>query len=411
MRRRLLGWCSHAGVLIGLLAALASLHAVSTFVTDDAAITLRYAKHLADGEGIRWNPGEHPVEGYSNFSHVVLGAAAIELGLPPLSSLRLFNQASLLLLCLLIYALTLQVLGSRLWAAAAALLVGAHPSFAYWASSGLETASYCVACYAGIYASQRVASRWAFSPALALLVAALTRFEGPVVFAAVLVPLVLRACKERRLSSLRVHLVWITLFVLGYLAYFLFRYRYFGHLLSNSAYYKVRDVNSGFSLIQQFVAQNAALIALAAFADWRRLGASGAIAASLSAVYAAGFYGVKDSVADFHRFLSCRSCRRWSYSRCPRCAGFGPHRTQGSAVACWQGRCSCSRSGSTCFHPVSGLANVSAEVRVLDTRIESRAAVASTLAEHFLEPTHHRGGRCGRNRLRARESDSRYLRP
>jgi hypothetical protein len=312
----------------------------------------------------------------------LLGAAAIELGLPPLSSLRVLNQASLLLLCVLIYALALQLLGSRVWAAVAALLVGAHPSFAYWATSGLETASYCAACYAGIYASKRVASRWALGPGLALLLAALTRFEGPVVFAAVLAPLALSAIRQRSLSALRVHLPWIALFVLGYLGYFLFRYQYFGHLLSNSAYYKARDVNSRFSLILQFAAQNAALIVLAAFADWRRLGASGATALGMIAVYTAGFYGVKDSVADFHRFflpvvpalvlLAVSALHRlWPAQN----AGRGRGALAGSLFAL--------ALAFDLLHPVSGLTNVSAEVRVLDTRIESRALAASLIAEHF----------------------------
>jgi hypothetical protein len=33
---------------------------------DDAMVAMRYAKNLADGFGLRWNPGEPPVEGYTN---------------------------------------------------------------------------------------------------------------------------------------------------------------------------------------------------------------------------------------------------------------------------------------------------------------------------------------------------------
>ena len=33
---------------------------------DDAMISMRYAKNLADGYGLVWNPGEAPVEGYTN---------------------------------------------------------------------------------------------------------------------------------------------------------------------------------------------------------------------------------------------------------------------------------------------------------------------------------------------------------
>ena len=34
---------------------------------DDAMISMRYAQSLAEGHGLVWNPGEAPVEGYTNF--------------------------------------------------------------------------------------------------------------------------------------------------------------------------------------------------------------------------------------------------------------------------------------------------------------------------------------------------------
>ena len=132
----------HFGVLVAIACALASVGWLSAFITDDAAITLRYAANLAAGHGIRWNPGEHPVEGYSNFSHVLLGAAALKLGLPALTTLRVLNQLCVALASVVTYALGLRVLGSRLAASAAAVLVAAHPALAYWGSSGLESASY-----------------------------------------------------------------------------------------------------------------------------------------------------------------------------------------------------------------------------------------------------------------------------
>src|SRR5207248_5456755 len=34
---------------------------------DDAMISMRYARNLADGHGLLWNPGQPAVEGYTNF--------------------------------------------------------------------------------------------------------------------------------------------------------------------------------------------------------------------------------------------------------------------------------------------------------------------------------------------------------
>lgn len=33
---------------------------------DDAMISMRYARNFAEGNGLVWNPGETPVEGYTN---------------------------------------------------------------------------------------------------------------------------------------------------------------------------------------------------------------------------------------------------------------------------------------------------------------------------------------------------------
>ena len=132
-----------AGVALGVAAAIACLVAVGEFVTDDAMITLRYSRNLAAGEGLVWNPGEDPVEGFSNLSHVLLGALALRLGLPALVTLQVVNLIAFLALPAFAYVLCVgQTGGSRAAGTAAALLVGLHPALAYWAWSGLETASY-----------------------------------------------------------------------------------------------------------------------------------------------------------------------------------------------------------------------------------------------------------------------------
>src|SRR5260221_4044570 len=65
------------------------------FTTDDAYITLRYARHLANGQGIVWNVGEPPLEGYSNFSFLIAAAAAIKLGVDPVLVVKWLGGAGL----------------------------------------------------------------------------------------------------------------------------------------------------------------------------------------------------------------------------------------------------------------------------------------------------------------------------
>ena len=50
---------------------------------DDAMISMRYARHLSEGHGLVWNPGEvPPIEGYSNFLWTLCMALFHRLGLP-----------------------------------------------------------------------------------------------------------------------------------------------------------------------------------------------------------------------------------------------------------------------------------------------------------------------------------------
>jgi len=50
---------------------------------DDAMISMRYARHLVEGLGLVWNPGEPPVEGFTNPLWTLVMAAVHLLPLPP----------------------------------------------------------------------------------------------------------------------------------------------------------------------------------------------------------------------------------------------------------------------------------------------------------------------------------------
>ena len=72
------------GALLALcvLAAFAANVERHAFLGDDSFISFRYAKHLAEGQGLVWNPGDR-VEGYTNFLWVLLMAAGLSVGVAP----------------------------------------------------------------------------------------------------------------------------------------------------------------------------------------------------------------------------------------------------------------------------------------------------------------------------------------
>src|SRR5690606_9422576 len=61
------------GGVVLLVPFLGLVHAFWPFTVDDTFITLRYARNLAVGEGLVWNPGQvPPAEGYTSFAWTVL---------------------------------------------------------------------------------------------------------------------------------------------------------------------------------------------------------------------------------------------------------------------------------------------------------------------------------------------------
>ena len=74
---RLLPWCLAALPLAWLMWEF-------RWLCDDAFISFRYSKNLADGLGLRYNPADPEIEGYSNFLWVVYlaGLKWIGAGIP-----------------------------------------------------------------------------------------------------------------------------------------------------------------------------------------------------------------------------------------------------------------------------------------------------------------------------------------
>ena len=116
------------------------------FVCDDAFISFRYARNLAAGEGLRYNPGvSPPVEGYSNFLWVIICAVFERIGtsitaLPALLS-ALCGAA---LLTLLFDRLRRRLGAGDLPAFAATLALGLFPPFAVWSTGGLATMPFAL---------------------------------------------------------------------------------------------------------------------------------------------------------------------------------------------------------------------------------------------------------------------------
>lgn len=155
------------------------------FTQDDAYISFRYAKHLIEGHGLVFNPGER-VEGYSNFLWTLLVAAAMKLQYDPVPASQVLGIA-FGVLALLTAARFVRGLEGR-WgvgAVAAAAFVGMNPAFELWSNGGLETAMFAFLAVAGLERglAPDVGPRGRRLAPFLLAAASLTRPEGPLLFA------------------------------------------------------------------------------------------------------------------------------------------------------------------------------------------------------------------------------------
>lgn len=164
------------GVVLVLGLRLVQLRA---FVIDDAFISFRYARNLAEGHGLVFNPGER-VEGYSNLAWVLLIAGCTKAGVAPLAAARVL---SLLCVCGTFWALYRVSASGQgrgdLHAGLAALGLALNSSFVLWVLAGLETHLMALAVTAlllAMWTERAAAVPW--RTALCCALAVLVRPEG-----------------------------------------------------------------------------------------------------------------------------------------------------------------------------------------------------------------------------------------
>jgi arabinofuranosyltransferase len=216
------------------------------FTCEDAFISFRYAKHLARGDGLIFNPGESPpVEGYSNLLWVLYLTPFEALG----ANLPLFaNLSSAMcgaLLVVLVHRFATRHLDDDARAAgAAAVFLGTLPPVAVWATGGLETMPFALAVFGAFHALTASPERPRWLPAaLAASAAVLLRADGFVWVGGVLLATVAFRPADRDLWRAARAVVAVVALVMA--ANFVWRFAYYGEWLPNTARVKV-----GFSLQQ-----------------------------------------------------------------------------------------------------------------------------------------------------------------
>jgi arabinofuranosyltransferase len=221
---------------------------------EDAAMLMRYAQHLADGHGIVWNIGEHPVDGATDFLFMVASAALIKLGLTVGQSVRGIGFASHLFTVLIIYWTNRRVNNANIafsFLSGLYLAVGTGLSYV---SAYFGTPFFALAAAStwtlGLILIQKENPRFGLILAFALsgLITGLIRPEGVILASLMLLAvIIMRMTDDRSLSyweRARVRGIFSIIVTFGAVflllggAYFLWRWNYFGYPLPNPFYKK-----------------------------------------------------------------------------------------------------------------------------------------------------------------------------
>ena len=234
------------------LAILVSLGVLAFFVhrfwwtCDDAFITFRYAKNLAEGRGLSFNPGEAPpVEGYSNFLWTLVLAGFQSAGVSlELAAGVLGAGCAALLLALVVRHVArgdARAASSAVWGGG--LTLATLPPVAIWATSGLETMAFAT-CLFGLLAALVGRTPRVGIAALCAALAVLLRVDGVLWCGLVLAAVFVSGPGVFAARARSVVLVGLAL-AATFAAHLVWRHGYYGSWMSNTA-----AVKGGFSLLR-----------------------------------------------------------------------------------------------------------------------------------------------------------------
>lgn len=247
------------------------------FILDDALISFRYARHLAEGVGLVYNPGEY-VEGYTNFLWTVWLAVSFFVNVDPIvfswaTGLLLF-PLSLSLVCHLAYRLS----GQWKTALLATGLTGFHFSYSAYATSGLETYLQSFLILFIIFLLLKWLRTHTLRLALAISVvsslAFMTRMDSAVLLLPVYVALVWEIRQDQCHRRLAIILCAILPALIIVSVWLMWKVAYYGHILPNTFFAKTdgpRVVPGLYYILLYFVSYGLApLIMVLLVLAWHR---------------------------------------------------------------------------------------------------------------------------------------------
>lgn len=231
-----------AAVLLLVAALLPGLAALRSpaHPAEDAAILMRYVRHIAGGHGMVWNVGDPPADGSTDFLFTVIAAGLVHLGVSLEPAVRFLGFTAHVLTVLLVYASVRRLQGEPVPAAlVSSLFLAWGPGFRYVEMFFGTPLFALFAALAWMLAYRLREDPSSFSLglafALASLASGLARPEG--VFLTLFMVIAVVWWVGPRRAWIAVALFAAVFAVLGG-AYFFWRWSVFGHPLPTPFYKK-----------------------------------------------------------------------------------------------------------------------------------------------------------------------------
>ncbi len=234
------------------------------WLDDDMMISMRYARNLAEGNGLVWTAGGDRVEGYSNFLWTTL-MAAVHAFRPPANIAAIPVRLIGYLCTVGTFVLAVRLL--RVFAPRGVIPVVVmltcmllSPDIVLWGAWGFENS---LLGFLLLVFLVRLFERGTDDPIayLALALVPITRADAIYLFAANAVVAMLVSTNRRRT------VVWLALALVPFAAHVAFRLSYYGEWLPNTYYLKVHGLTDkhsrGFAYAKGFVQAYGVLLAVA----------------------------------------------------------------------------------------------------------------------------------------------------
>jgi len=213
-------------------------------IAEDAFISFRFAKNLIAGNGLVWNAGEPPVEGYTNFLWVLISAGILYAGIDLLIFSQITGIIVSIILLIYVYLFCRKILEfDKYYSLLPILFLAFSGPLATWATSGMETNLFTLFVFGSFY---YLIFYWKYQNTgslifsfILILFATLTRPEGFGFFIILASFHLYHQFKETKFSEIRNSIIFILIFyILPILIYFIWRFNYFGYLFPLTFYAK-----------------------------------------------------------------------------------------------------------------------------------------------------------------------------